>query len=715
MRRRTMKNVTLEMSIKPFFRKNAPSLEEVAREVFLDWMPLYRGGAEPSVMLWTADGSELLDYRGRMEDTFEWCYHIGGANNYERPHPHTDPDGIGLHSRSYPYTENVPAVTYGDLKEIVATLKRVGREILGVPVSVGTTMDVGPEFAISDFKYRRHREICMGNDMGEATMVCAYATLHGDDVAYAGFPEGIPEGLPFGTFLGRQTRHFLKDMDMDYIWFSNGLGFGMEPWSPHGALFDGESFSEDRIAEVREKSMEFWRLFRRECPDVPIRTRGTNLTLGIDMASDGVPLWAIYREVPDLLPPPNSPWAAINRNLGLELMGHMTRICELPCDDFMFRYYIHDPWFANSPWYDRYNQSAHDIYLPMAVSRIDENGKVESAGMLNILTIDNSFGDMPDCCVNEPLPHLLKAEKDIADKAAPIVWVYPMREYTTSKDKKILFEMYHGDKFIEKAINDGFPLNCVVSTDNFLKHPLKIYKSSILVSPIPETAEVAEKLKEFELAGGNVIYYGSEERGQNLYSREHFVNFADSVCNMRKLLKRFGYCIEFESKTERTIPNVMTIPSSNVMTISSVNNGLMFSAHSPNFTTDTLLKFPLGAPILTGTDTEIRDGYSVYRFGSCEHRECRVFVKQKSGVVTLKEVAPTSVAHHRKLYLLGLEDATVCIFPENRKEMKVDVSTSLFHDAVPEYDYRFARVEDERYGIYYKGESISGDYMICLP
>jgi hypothetical protein len=67
------------------------------------------------------------------------------------------------------------------------------------------------------------------------------------------------------------------------------------------------------------------------------------------------------------------------------------------------------------------------------------------------------------------------------------------------------------------------------------------------------------------------------------------------------------------------------------------------------------------------------------------------------------------------LYLLGLEDATVCIFPENRKKMKVDVSTSLFHDAVPEYDYRFARVEDERYGIYYKGESISGDYMICLP
>ena len=85
------------------------------------------------------------------------------------------------------------------------------------------------------------------------------------------------------------------------------------------------------------------------------------------------------------MPPPNSPWAAIDDNFGLELMGHMTRICDLPGDKFLFRYYVHDPWWINSPWYDRYGGKPHDIYLPMAVSRIDAEGNARSAELLNIL------------------------------------------------------------------------------------------------------------------------------------------------------------------------------------------------------------------------------------------------------------------------------------------------------------------------------------------
>ena len=70
---------------------------------------------------------------------------------------------------------------------------------------------------------------------------------------------------------------------------------------------------------------------------------------------------------------------------------------------------------------------------------------------------------MPDQCVNEPIPHLLKAEKDIPDAPAPIVWVYPMREYTTTDDATLLKEMNEGDRFICNSINNGFPLCCVVS------------------------------------------------------------------------------------------------------------------------------------------------------------------------------------------------------------------------------------------------------------
>ena len=164
---------------------------------------------------------------------------------------------------------------------------------------------------------------------------------------------------------------------------------------------------------------------------------------------------------------------------------------------FPFRYYIHDPWWINSPWYDRYDGSPCDIYLPMAISRINAEGKVETANSLNILSIDNSYGEMPDNCVNEPLPHILKAEKDSADEPAPLVWVYPMREYTTSHDADVLCEMNEGDRYVCAAINEGLPLCSVTSTDSFLHHTLDVYKKSTIISPVPENPAVLEKLTHF--------------------------------------------------------------------------------------------------------------------------------------------------------------------------------------------------------------------------
>ena len=120
----------------------------------------------------------------------------------------------------------------------------------------------------------------------------------------------------------------------------------------------------------------------------------------------------LYNANLNITAPPNSPWAAINDNFGLEMMGHMTRICELPNERFPFRYYLHDPWWINSPWYDRYNGTPCDIYMPMSIGRIDGEGKVCSANTLNILSIDTSFGEMPEQCTNEVIPHLLKAKKD---------------------------------------------------------------------------------------------------------------------------------------------------------------------------------------------------------------------------------------------------------------------------------------------------------------
>ena len=398
----------------------------------------------------------------------------------------------------------------------------------------------------------------------------------------------------------------------------------------------------------------------------------------------------------------------MNDDFGLEIMGHMTRICELPQNDFIFRYYIHDPWWMNTPWYDRYNGQPHDIYLPMAISRIKEDGSVQSAEVFNILSIDNSRGDLPDNCVYEPLPHILKAEKDIADDIAPLVWVYPMREYTTTLEEKNLKEMYFGDYFIKNAINNGLPLNCVVSSDIFLKTDISVYKKSILISPVQINEEVYKKLLEFENSGGKVIYYGYQENANEIAQNSNFIDLnMDSTVILEKI-SEFGYSIKFNSKAD--------IKKTVALTVSRSDNAFIFSCYNPNLTTETFFRFPLGAPILSGTDTEIKNGHSSYHFNMAEHRECRVFVEQDGGVVALREQSPVNTVYHRKLLLKGLKDATVCVYPENCERNILKFSQNIGDpDATPIYMNTFKRIEDEKFGIFYKGEHINGEILILFP
>ncbi|MCE5260264.1 MAG: hypothetical protein LLG44_14580, partial [Chloroflexi bacterium] len=326
------KNITLEMSPKPFKTMSAEDIRTVAHEIFRQWDALTRHADMISVMLWTADGSEILDYRGRMDDRVEWARYLGQAGSTRHKPAEKGVRGVSLHGRAVVFSENTPIMTYGKLKEMIAIIKEVGASITGLPVRVGATFDPGPEFAQSPFKYTRHPEICLADTMSDGDFVCCYATLNADTAVYAGFPHGIPQDTPFGTFLGRQCQHFLSDLGYDYIWFSNGFGFGYETWKTTGALFDGTRFDTTLAPQVREKILGFWRAFRAECPDYPIETRGTNLGTGIDLASDGVPLAEIYNGGFNMFPPPNSPWAAIDGDFGLELAGYMSHIAQVPGD-----------------------------------------------------------------------------------------------------------------------------------------------------------------------------------------------------------------------------------------------------------------------------------------------------------------------------------------------------------------------------------------------
>ncbi len=694
-------NVTLEMSLKPFKQTDERYVRAVCARVFEQWRPLLKDRKSVSVMLWVGDGSELLDYGGDLQKAFEWCRFIGTANL-----PMLEdgaPRETSLHHRKQEYTPNAPVMTYAVLRCIVTCLKEEGKKAFPqATVRVGETFDIGPEFAVSDFKYRRHTEITSGATLDRFGFVDATAVLHADDYRYAAYPDGIPEGTPFGTFLGKQAEVFLRDMGFDYLWLSNGLGFSADPWDKTGKIFDGERYYPEKLAKTKANVFAFWQRFRAEC-SFPLETRGTNNSVGIDYASDGVPLHAIYTADLDITAPPNSPWAALNDNYGLEIMGHMTRVCELPSERFPFRYYVHDPWWVNSPWYDRYDGSPCDIYLPMAISRINAAGEVETANSLNILTVDNSFGDMPDACVNEPLPHLLKAEKDAADAVAPLVWVYPMREYTTAEDGELLQEMMLGDRCICDAINDGLPLCCVVSTDNFLCHGKELYRNSVLISPVPEEPAVLQHLSN---AGVGVILYGTQAKLATLPDGFPCVRFAidGEGTSLREALAPFGYRLTFVKKDPSAKPPTMGIARR--------DNAWFFSVYNANTTTETHLHFPKGAPILCGTETALESGASTYRFGRGEHRECRIFIEQKDGVISCREAPPVNARFRRAIKLTGLSDATVRLFPEAGCPASVSVAGGT--DDTPVFDTRFSLVEDDACGVYLEGKHISGNVYFLM-
>lgn len=815
-----LKNITLEISLKPFKRTDDSFIESICREAFSQWGNLLTHCDMVSVMLWCSDGSEILDYKANLDEEFEWARYIGGANPRTTWNKVSDPEGKGLHTTYYLYMDNPPAFTYRILKRIIEIIKKIGMEITGKPIRVGATFDPGPEFAKSDFKYRRHEEILLGDTMGKKSFVCCYSVLHEDKCSYAGFPEGIPEGTPFGTFFGRQCQYFLSDMGFDYLWLSNGFGFGTETWGTTGAIFDGERFYPEKMAETQKRILEFWDLFRKECPDFRVETRGTNLSAGIDLATDGVNLKDIYSGKYNILPPPNSPWAALDGDFGLELIGYMSRISELPeGDDFLFRFYVHDPWWMNSPWIDRYEGQPHDIYLPLAVSRLNGKGEVKNPNHLNFLTIDNSFGEMPRKCPNEIIPHMIKGYDHQPDAAAPFVWVYPFREYHegASSEEGNVEKSFFQDWFIRGAVNNGLPLSSVVSTDNFISsmsiNPA-MYHGSVIVTPVPEEdSKLENQLIYYIKNGGKVLLYGGvKNAGEELLELLNLIRTSDmdgilelnlnlisdvleteaypskihhsklmsdggidTVLNnesdintkvlakvqdeqgsriaavyrkkaewnsgavvwirgtnsndyrkgshllvphnpeeyypmetlMRLALQQFDYNIAY-IKDNPAVKSPVTMLHRN-------DNAFYFSGYMPNTTVKMKMKFPLGAPLLMGSETKLNKGYSVYTMPRAWNSECRVFVEQKEDtMLSCKEYPPVSFQMGRRVQVTGLKNATVRVFPQKGFEEKTELLLNSGHPFMVG-DRMEMQSKDTPWGVVIEAVNVTGTLVISTP
>ena len=252
--------VCLETSLKPFKKLDTESIEAVCRTLFKGWEKLCDKAENVAVMLWTADGSEILEYSGDLTQSFDYCDVIG-IGNPKKFAPYADNEKNNLHIRPVLYNGERLVMTYSVLRDIISALKKVGYEITGKEIRVIETFDPGPEFANSDFKYRRHPEICKGNIMGAKMWLHCASTLHADSVSYAAYPNGIPEGTHFGEFLGKQLMFLCRDVGFDGIWLSNGFGFSLNSWNWKGEVFDGERFDSEGIPLVRDSINEFWKCF----------------------------------------------------------------------------------------------------------------------------------------------------------------------------------------------------------------------------------------------------------------------------------------------------------------------------------------------------------------------------------------------------------------------------------------------------------------------
>ncbi len=734
----TVQRIVLEMSPKPLLEMSEEGVRRVCGEAFRQWAPLVRHADAVAVMLWTADGSEILDYRGRRDDPIEWARYIGHPN--PRKVIPRDRQKKSLQSGAYLYREKPAALTYGGLAMIVKTLKQVGSEMTGKPVQVGATFDPGGELRDRLSSTRGTMRFAWAAPWARAASSAATRNSTPTSGLTPAFPTAFPRARRSASSSAARASIFYRTWASITCGFPTGWASAWRPGRPSARYSTARRSTLGGRARSANKILQFWKLFRRECPRYPIETRGTNFSAGIDLASNGVPLRDIYGGGFNLEPPPNSPWGDLNGDFGLELVGYMTRVAELPPGKgFPFRYYLHDPWWLNSPWLDHYGREPHDIYLPLAVGRLGARGTVETPRSISLLTIDDSYGRMPEKCPNEIIPHILTALEHRPDCPGLTVWVYPFDEYQDmlSAARPRLEEPFFSDWFMRAAIDDGFPLNTIVTTKNFIaslrKEP-KLYERSILVTSAPDAGSPMDGalIRRVE-AGGRVLLYGPldhasagllellnlrlEEpiagrlklelhgtldrlsgstyatgmqhrlamsaggcrevlrhandpttqviamvsqgpnqrvaalarrlsagkgevawvRGTNsasyvgghLLTRDDPNRWFRGEALMRFALDGFGYRVALRKRSVGQ-PNPVTL-------IASHDNGWFFSGYTPDTNVELRLRFPLGAPVLTGLEPELVDGEACYHMPRAWHRECRVFVKQSAGEVTCQE------------------------------------------------------------------------------
>jgi hypothetical protein len=504
-----LNRLTLEFSLKPFYRPDAGSFEDTACEIMTLWSDLAGCARGLSVLLWIGDGAEILEWKGDLDEPIRWGHTIGFNNLDYGLFPGAQHYAL---QRAIEFRDEVPTVTYADLVSVNHALRVAAHECLDRKLQIGATIDPGPEFVQNPWKYETHRELIRGGPESEHPESVAFLSvgelLHADPGPYAGYPDGIPEGTPFGEFLGRQFSSLAKTLGFDYLWLSNGMGCTHNAWSYMGELFDGEGFDTTQAAESRQSILSFWESFRPEC-DMPIELRGTNFGVGMDIASDAVPLRQIVREHGAAWPP-NTPWGC--RRLGAEMAIYLSRMAGMREGEIPVRYYLQDPWFNSDPWWVYYGREPFDAYCQAACCRLNADGTVRGPTQLELLTVDTELGDPDPEAVREVTPHLARAYALKPDAPGPLIWIYPFEDYHDMVDAQpeLLDHPFFHDWFMVAAMTAGLPVSTVMDSREFAAmEDRSVLRDCVLVAPVPlEGRPVADALCDWVEAGGKALLYG---------------------------------------------------------------------------------------------------------------------------------------------------------------------------------------------------------------
>jgi hypothetical protein len=125
---------------------------------------------------------------------------------------------------------------------------------------------------------------------------------------------------------------------------------------------------------------------------------------------------------------------------------------------------------------------------------------------------------------------------------------------------------------------------------------------------------------------------------------------------MRWMLQVFDIVLRFHKPTLQT-PDPLILAARK-------RNGFFFSGYSPSTCVALEWRLPHGVPVPVGCDVKFSNGTGTMILPRAWHRECRVFVEQKTGEVTCREQFSGEIGVTRRLLVRGLHDATVRFLPD---------------------------------------------------